>query len=400
MTERWSGHRQGQPEYRRILIAMFAAGFATFAQLFDMQAVLPLISGDFEVSPSMASLTVSATTLGLGLSVLPWSAAADRLGRVRAMQLSLMVSAAAALVTPFLPTFELVVFARAIVGASLGAVPAVAMAYLAEEVRRDVVTLAASVYVAGNTLGGMTGRLTSGVLGELIGWRASLVVVAVLVAVSALLFFCLVPVPRGFTPGCIRTSTVFGRVFRCLGSPDLLGLYLHGFLVMGAFTAMYNYLGFRLLGSPFHVEATLVSLLFLVYLAGTAASWLAVRLARRIGVRPVILYGVLMMLAGAAMTLAASVHIIYLGLALFTMGCFSSQPLASGLSGKMVEVGRAQATALYQFSWLAGASLFGWFGGVLFDAAGWLGILCLIVALIGSAACLAWVNRQARSENP
>lgn len=81
----WAGHAHGTPGYRRMILALFAAGVATFAQLYSVQGVLPELARDLEVSESQAALAVSSATLGLAVAVLAWSAAADRFGRLRTM---------------------------------------------------------------------------------------------------------------------------------------------------------------------------------------------------------------------------------------------------------------------------------------------------------------------------
>ena len=63
------GHRPGTGDYRRVVAALFAAGLATFALLYDTQAVLPELVTEYGVSPTRSTLTVSLTTVGLALAV-------------------------------------------------------------------------------------------------------------------------------------------------------------------------------------------------------------------------------------------------------------------------------------------------------------------------------------------
>ena len=156
---------------------------------------------------------------------------------------------------------------------ALGGIPAIAIAYLNEEIDRAHAAVAAGSYVAGTTLGGLAGRLVAGPAGELWGWRAAALAVSVLATVAAVLFLVLIPKARGFSPargiglrGAARTLA--GH----LANPRLLALYVQAFLLMGGFVAVYNYLGFRLSGEPFSLPATLISLIFLAYLSGTVTS--------------------------------------------------------------------------------------------------------------------------------
>ena len=69
---------------RRLLVALFGAGTAAFAQLYAPQSVLPDAARELATSASATALLVSAATLGLAVGVLPWAWVADRIGRVRA----------------------------------------------------------------------------------------------------------------------------------------------------------------------------------------------------------------------------------------------------------------------------------------------------------------------------
>ena len=125
--EVWVGHRRGSVAYRRLLAALFCAGVATFAQLYSPQAVLPQISAALRVGAADAALMVSAATIGLAAGVIPWSMVADRIGRVRAMSLSVAAATALGLLVPFVPGYELLLVGRALEGFAVAGVPAIAV---------------------------------------------------------------------------------------------------------------------------------------------------------------------------------------------------------------------------------------------------------------------------------
>ena len=390
-SDAWRGWEHGTAEYRRITIGLFAAGFATFAQVFDAQAVLPAVSTDAGVDSSVASLLVSAATLGVAVSVLPWAWVADRIGRTRAMKASILAASVLGLVTPLLPSFESVVAGRLVLGLALGAVPGVSIAYLTEELVPRRVAIAAGVFVSGNTLGGISGRLVAGPLSEALGWRPALLTVAALAAACATVFLIVIPLPRGFHPARRHPYPLRTRILFQLRDPVMLGLYAQGLLLMGAFGALYNYFGYHLREPPYGLPAALVSLLFAAYLLGTLASRLSGRLVVRFGVLPVILAGVGLMLAGLLLMAGSPLVLVVTGLAVFTVGCFLAHPAASGQTGARAQLGRAQATALYQLSWLGGTALFGWLGGIVYDGAGWAATLSLLAAMCVAAGAIAIV---------
>ncbi|MDQ4212997.1 MFS transporter [Microbacterium capsulatum] len=389
----FSGHARGSSSYRRLLIGLFFAGIATFAQLYSPQAVLPQLAEDLVIAPATAALSVSAATLGLAAAVIAWSQVADRIGRVPAMAIGVIAATALGLVAPLSDGIGILLALRCAEGIALGAVPAVALAYLAEEVDPRHAAASAGSYIAGTTVGGLLGRIVSGIVGEAAGWRAGVWAAALLCALCAVLFLWLTPRARGFVPLRLRAEPGAGivpRLLALLRSPSQLALYAQGFLLMGAFVAVYNYLGFHLTDPPFRLPGWLVTLLFLAYLAGTVSSPWAGTLASRVGRHPVLLGATGVMLLGALLMLTPSTAVVLLGLLLFTAGFFGAHAVASGWAP--VAAGpesRAQASSLYYFGYYAGSSLFGWALGLVFGQRGWTWFLAAVVAMCAAAALAA-----------
>ncbi|MGO4591404.1 MFS transporter [Paenarthrobacter sp. 2TAF44] len=396
----WDGHAKGSRGYRRVLAALALAGVATFAQLYSTQAVLPLMAADLRISAAEAALSISLATVGLAVSVLPWSFVADRIGRVRSMAMGIGAATVLGLVVPLAPTVPLVLGLRALEGMALGGIPAIAIAYLNEEVTKIHTALAAGSYVAGTTLGGLAGRLVAGPVGELWGWRTAALAVSLLATVSAVLFLVLVPKQRRFMPvppkgfrGALRTLRGHST------NPKLFSLYLQAFLLMGGFVAVYNYLGFRLHDEPFGLPTTLVSLIFLAYLSGTVSSRWAAGLTTRFGRRNVLLFGSLMMIAGLALTLAENLVATLIGLVVFTGGFFAAHSVGSGWTGAIATTGRAQAASLYNLSYYLGSSVIGWAGGLAFQAFGWPALAWSVMALaVTTAVVTAVVHRSPQAQ--
>lgn len=388
---RWSGHERGTPGYRRVVVALFAAGVATFAQLYSVQAVLPSLATGLHVGAPQAALGVSVATGALALSVIGWSAVADRTGRVPAMVASAVAATVLGLAVPFAPGLGPLLVLRALQGAALGGLPAVAMAFLAEEVHAREVTRAAAVYVAGTSLGGLTGRIVSATVADLAGWRWGVAAVAVVGALATTAFCVGVPRARG----AVRTRRGAGpplasRLRAALRDPALLALYAQALLLMGAFVTVYNYLGFRLLEPPFSLSQTVVGLLFVVYLAGTASSSAAGRLAAGDHRLPVLVTSTAVFAGGAVLTLSSHLGLVVAGLVALTAGFFAAHAVASGWVGSRAAPGvRAQASALYTFAYYLGSSLVGWLGGLALAAGGWGAVVGCVGALAVLAAGLA-----------
>ena len=398
---------------RRLLVALFGAGTAAFAQLYAPQSVLPDAARELATSASATSLLVSAATLGLAVGVLPWAWVADHVGRVRAMTFAMLGATAVGLAIPFAPTFGLMVAGRAVEGLLVAGVPAVAMAYLTETLietgAASAVPRAAGAYVAGTSMGGLLGRLVAGGVAELFGWRAGVGAVAVTCLVAAGVFVWLTPrdraVPRAGrglgepSPGDPPEKQALsqnqapdaGRAsrLRVLLSPRLLVLDAQGLLLMGGFVAVYNYLGFRLADEPFGLSSGVVSLVFLAYLAGTWSSLRTGRLVVRHGRRRVLIVSAGVMAVGVVATLSGWLPLVLAGLVVLTAGFFGAHAVASGWTPVAAPQARTQPAAVYNLAYYAGSSVFGWLGGVGFALAGWPGTVGMVLALVAVAVGLA-----------
>ncbi len=389
----------GGPGYRRMSLALFAAGLATFALLYSTQALLPAISAGLGVTAGQASWTVSAATGALALLVLPLSALSDRFGRTRMMTWSLAVAVAVGLLVPFAPDLDTLVVLRAVQGAAIAGVPASAMAYLAEEVRPKALIGAVGLFVAGNSVGGMTGRLVSGWAAQLGGWRVGLAAVGVLGLVCAVVFRVLLPRARFFSASALEPRALGRTVAGHLKNPLLLRLYGIGALFMTVFGAVYTVIGYRLAEEPFHLGQGVIGSVFLIYLVGTASSAAAGRLVGRLGRRGALYLAVSTTTAGLLLSLADDLALILAGLVLITAGFFAGHAVASSAVSRTAVTGRAQASALYQSAYYAGSSLGGTLGAVAFHAAGWPAtVLVGLVAVLGVVSITLYGSRVARAE--
>lgn len=378
--------------YRRILIAFFGAGLATWALLFNAQAVLPAMAAAFEVSASTVALSVSLATLGFAVAVLPWSAVSDRLGRSRAMQISILGTSVISLASVFAPTLETFLVARLLLGIMLAGVPAVSVAYLAEEIQRKKLPATVGVFVAGNTVGGMLGRLVAGPIAEMWGWREGIAATSVIGIVAAVLFIAMIP---GSSGRALTSSSgqedlpMRAKIMTNLRDPKIRVLYALGFIVLGTFTAVYNYLAFRLI-NELHMSGTVASLLFLGIAFGTLGSALGGSLVEPWGGRRTVVVGFVIAIVGASLFFAHSPPVVFVGLALLTLGVFVVNAIVYGWVGQRATVGKGQATAMFQLFNQTGNALIGWAAGVVYGQFGWTPTVCslLVLLVIGAAVAL------------
>ncbi|WP_370530167.1 MFS transporter [Gordonia polyisoprenivorans] len=374
-------HVLGSPGYRRATVALFAAGMTTFMALYYVQALLPHLSEHFGTSPTTSALAISLTTGFLAIAIIPASVASERFGRVRVMVISAVAASAIGVVLAWSPSIEILLAGRALQGVLCAGVPAVAMAYLAEEVEGRSLGTAMGRYVAGTTIGGLVGRLIPGFAVDVMSWQWALEIACLASLGFALLFWRTIPASRFFTPRRVSPSVTARNLLSHLADRRLLPLFFIGFVLMGGFVTVYNYLTYRLLQSPFDLGEAVIASIFFMYLAGTASSALAGRLADRIGRRPVLAASIVVMLTGLGVTVPEHLWSVLVGMFLFTAGFFGAHSVASGAVSARATTHRAEASSLYLFHYYLGSSVVGAVGGLVFSSFGWSGVAVFVGVL-------------------
>lgn len=377
------------PLFMRTVLALFAGGFATFALLYCVQPMMPVLSREFSINAAQSSLILSVSTATLAIGLLITGPISDRLGRKPVMVLALFCAAICTLASALMPSWEGVLITRALVGLSLSGLAAVAMTYLSEEIHPSHIGLAMGLYIAGNAIGGMSGRVITGVLIDYVSWHVALMVVGGLALIAAAVFWRILPESRNFRPRSLQPRSLlegFVMQFRDAGLP---WLFLEAFLLMGSFVTLFNYIGYRLLAEPYSLSQAVVGLFSVVYLSGIYSSAKIGALADRLGRRQVLWAVIVLMLAGVILTLFEPLALVIIGVLMFTFGFFGAHSVASSWIGRRALKAKGQAASLYLFSYYAGSSVAGTAGGVCWHYGGWNGIVLFIAILLLIALAIA-----------
>ena len=357
---------------------MFVGGYASFAMLYATQPLLPQLAADFAVGAAASSLAVSAGTAAMAVMLIPASVLSDRFGRVPLMKGSLALAAVIATASAVVTDFTQLLVLRALLGAVLAGLPAAAMAYLSEEVAPDAQGRAMGLYIGGNALGGMSGRFLAALFTDWSSWRMALAALGVLGLVATMVFWRGLPPSRHFRPREAAVGRILRDVRAIASDPGLPWLFVAGFLLMGTFIGLFNYLPFRLGEAPYHLGHTAIGAIFLLYVIGTWASAFAGRVADRHGRRNALWVMVAIMGVGLALTLAEPLAVVVAGIAVCTFGFFASHSLASGWVGRRAPERPALAAALYLFAYYVGASAIGTLAGTAWSAGGWPGVIAML----------------------
>ncbi|WP_046175933.1 MFS transporter [Domibacillus indicus] len=376
---------KGTAEQKKASFALFLGGFVTFATLYTTQPLMPLFSEQFGVSASSASLALSLSTGILAVSMIAAGALADTYGKKKLMAVSMFAASIIGVLTSLSPDFWTLLAFRALLGVFLAGVPAIAMAYVSEEFNPKVVGSAMGLYIGGTTIGGMSGRVLTGLLTDLFNWRTALLIIGIVALAASIVFLFSLPAPRHSVKKQPSFKEMMFSYRIHLFNRPLLAVISLGFLLMGSFVTLYNYIGFLLEAPPYSLSQTLIGLIFIVFLMGTFSAIYMGKKADIYGNPLMLKWSIGIMAAGALLTLFPLLFVKIIGLAVFTFGFFASHSIASTWVGEYAGFNKTQASSLYMLLYYLGSSLVGSFGGWFWTHFHWAGVIGFILVLLAAA---------------
>ena len=374
------------------VLAVGLAGFCTFINLYSPQALLPMLAADFSASAVAVSATMTAGTLAVAITAPFSGAAADLLGRKRIITAAMAALAVPTLMIAFAPDVQWLVFWRFVQGLTLPPIFAVIIAYIGDEWPPAEVAGMAGIYTSGATIGGFSGRFVTGVLADLIGWRGTHVVLALITLAAACAVAALLPRERKFVRSASLAASL-RQMLHHLRNPQLLAIYAVGFGTLFNFIATFTFINFVLAAPPYSFSATLLGAVFFVYLLGAAVTPLTGRFVHRFGRRSFMIANCALWAGGILLTLIPSLPAIVGGLAICAVCGLISQAISTGYVTLTAQEGRSSAVGLYVTIFYTGGSLGALLAALAWEQAGWpacVALVCVMLALMTAVVARAW----------
>ncbi|WP_180084498.1 MFS transporter [Acinetobacter sp. YH12145] len=372
----------GTRPFLAILFSLFLAGFAIFSSLYCVQPMMPILADYFHVSPTHSSFPLSFSTIALAIGLLFTGLISDRFGRKPVMVTALFLAASLSIISSIFPLWEIFLLNRVLIGLSVSGVAAVAMTYIGEEIAQKDIGFAMGLYISGTAIGGMGGRLIAGVLIDYISWQNAMMIIGIINLCIATAFFLLLPASQHFQAYPIRFNRFYESFVKNLVDPKLRILFLQGFILMGCFVSIFNYMSYHLLEEPYQLSQTWIGLISIAYLAGIYSSPRAASWGKRFGRAKVLPAMLIMMLLGLLIMLIPAFWSVILGLIVFTFAFFAAHSTASSWVSVQSLQYRAVGSSLYLFCYYLGSSILGSSSGLVWEMSGWIGLTSFIAVIL------------------
>ncbi|WP_180173748.1 MFS transporter [Acinetobacter sp. YH01024] len=372
----------GTRPFHAILFSLFLAGFAIFSSLYCVQPMMPIFADYFHVSPTHSSFPLSFSTIALAIGLLFTGLISDRFGRKPVMVTALFLAASLSIISSIFALWEIFLLNRVLIGLSVSGVAAVAMTYIGEEIAQKDIGFAMGLYISGTAIGGMGGRLIARVLIDYISWQNAMMIIGIINLCIATAFFLLLPASQYFQAYPIRFNRFYESFVKNLADPKLRILFLQGFILMGCFVSIFNYMSYHLLEEPYQLSQTWIGLISIAYLAGIYSSPRAASWGKRFGRAKVLPSMLIMMLLGLLIMLIPAFWSVILGLIVFTFAFFAAHSTASSWVSVQSLQYRAVGSSLYLFCYYLGSSILGSSSGLVWEISGWIGLTSFIAVIL------------------
>ncbi|ENE9527915.1 MFS transporter [Vibrio parahaemolyticus] len=365
----------GTPEYKRITLSLALGSFLVFSNLYLLQPMLPTFATLFSISETQVNWLFAASTLALSFSLVPMAVLSESIGRKPVMMVGLFSIPAISALMLLGDSFIFLVACRALIGIALAAFAAVAVAYMAEELDKHAFSMAIGTYIAANSLGGIAGRISGGLLADNFSVDVAIEVMMVVTLIGVICVHYLLPKQRNFTPSSSSLRHQNRAIIGHFRNQRVWFAMLIGGLNFALFVNLYSVMGFRLVSAPHNVPVGLASLIFICYLGGTFSSRCAGHWSKRYSSILGMFIGAVVSMAGMWIAAFESLAAMLIGLLLISFGAFFTHTLAYGWVGQNATQTKATATALYLVHYYVGGSLGGFLLLYCWQHGGWSTVL-------------------------
>lgn len=358
-----------------------------FLAIYATQPLLPSLSQIFSAEPKAVSLTITATTLAVAIAA-PFSGAiADAIGRKPVIVVCIL---GLALPTAFASTatsLDQLIAWRFVQGLFIPAIFSATLAYVGEEWTKNT-AVGMSAYVSGGVIGSVSGRVISGLTADAYDWRASFLLLAILITVGGLLVWVLLPPSNRF-----ERQKDIGASFRAMAKhlrkPSLVAIFVCAFNNLFVFVGVFTYITFYLVQPPFMLGEAALGFVFLLNLFGAFANPFAGRWMAKAGYRLGLMAALATSTVGLLLTLIPNLLVALVGIALISTGVFVAQTAATGQMGLLAGKAKSSAAGVYVCCYYAGGSVGAFVPGVAYNFGGWPACIALILSVKLLSALIA-----------
>lgn len=373
-----------------MILSLGLAGFVVMADNWVVSPIVPSIARDIGTSPVRTAVLITAYMLPFALFQLLYGPLADRYGKLRVLQLTLIgFTVAAALTALGVGLTDLTIY-RALTGAFAAATMPVSLALIGDTVRMEERQVAIGSFMGISFLGQGLSMGIGGAVAFLLNWRGVFLAYA---ALSAVVTVLMVLRSRGLATAGNPNCEILAPYGRLLTQGRSVRTYLvtvvEGILILGSFSYLGAYLSHQ-----FGLDNLAIGVVMTAFgVAAIIAGRVTGRVAGRIGRRQTLVLGLLLAVIGdgAIFVVGGNLAIAAVAILLLGAGFMFAHSTLLTLATEFAASARGTAMSLVAFCFMGGGAVGTALGGRVLEATSFGNFFGLWAALLLGLTVVAFV---------
>ena len=359
------------------LSIIYTCTVLTLCTLYAVQPIQPLFEKEFDLSRFEAVIFTTAIMLPLGFAPIFYGYILEMFSSKRFLKNTVLLLGLLELLFAYTDTYFFLLSIRGLQGLLIPAVLTSLMSYISFITPKDKVQQAIGYYIGATIFGGFIGRLLSGFLSDLFGWRLFFILLGI---VLLGMFFCLEYLSEEVKVDFVKPK--FSQIMDILRNKTFFNIYMMMFFIFFVFQALLNFLPFQLKTFSNTMGFGKVGLMYAGYIIGFIISIRILWLIRffKSEVKTIII-GILTYTIGLQIFHVSDYIVMFGGMFVFCAGFFIIHSVASGLISKLAHEKRAISNGLYLSFYYAGGTLGTFAPGVFFEYLGW-NVFILLLSIV------------------
>ena len=359
------------------LSIIYTCTVLTLCTLYAVQPIQPLFEKEFDLSRFEAVIFTTAIMLPLGFAPIFYGYILETFSSKRFLKNAVLLLGLLELLFAYTDTYFFLLSIRGLQGLLIPAVLTSLMSYISFITPKDKVQQAIGYYIGATIFGGFIGRLLSGFLSDLFGWRLFFILLGI---VLLGMFFCLEYLSEEVKVDFVKPK--FSQIMNILRNKTFFNIYMMMFFIFFVFQALLNFLPFQLKTFSNTMGFGKVGLMYAGYIIGFIISIRILWLIRffKSEVKTIII-GILTYTIGLQIFHVSDYIVMFGGMFVFCAGFFIIHSVASGLISKLAHEKRAISNGLYLSFYYAGGTLGTFAPGVFFEYLGW-NVFILLLSIV------------------
>ena len=359
---------------------IYCTTILTICSLYAAQPIQPVFQQEFGLSDFQAILFTTFMLAPLGLAPMVYGFFLESFPIKKLLRIAILLMGVLEILFVLATSYEVLLAIRCVQGLVIPAILTSLMSYVSYTSPKEKVQQAMALYVGATTLGGFGGRLLSGVLTDFFGWRFFFLILGV----SFIgIYFLLGKLSDDVQPSYAKPS--FSLIGEILRKPKYYWLYSCIFTIFFVFSAIMNFLPFRMMEINPAYGAAGIGMLYFGYAMGMSVSVVNSRIRAFFKEETrAITAGLILFFIGTIFFLSKTYMMLFAGMFIFCTGMFGAHTLLSGYLNTLSGKNKAIANGLYISFYYAGGTFGSFVPSVILDTFSWpifIAILCFVICV-------------------